>query len=76
MAETSSQSNLAPVTEAALLADRLSFWSSFTSATTYAVVAIVCLVLAMWIFLVLDCPPRLRVRDASVDWCGRPTQYG
>jgi hypothetical protein len=52
MAETSSQSNLAPVTEAALLADRLSFWSSFTSATTYAVVAIVCLVLAMWIFLV------------------------
>ncbi len=42
----------APVTEEALLADRLSFWSSFTSASTYAAAGIIVLVLAMWYFLV------------------------
>ena len=52
MADTSMPSTLAPVTEESLLADRLSFWSSFTSATTYAAVGIIILVLCMWIFLV------------------------
>jgi hypothetical protein len=45
-------STQAPMTEQALLADRLSFWSSFTSATTYAAAGVVVLVLAMWFFLV------------------------
>lgn len=42
----------APVTEQALLAERLSFWQSFTSATSYAAGAVILLVLAMWFFLV------------------------
>ena len=42
----------APMTEQALLADRLSFWASFTSASTYAAAGVIVLVLAMWFFLV------------------------
>ena len=42
----------APLTEEALLADRLSFWASFTSYGTMAAGAVILLVLAMWIFLV------------------------
>ena len=42
----------APVTFEALLAERRSFWSSFTSAGTMAAGAIILLVLAMWVFLV------------------------
>ena len=42
----------APMTEQALLADRLSFWASFTSASTYAAAGVIVLVVAMWFFLV------------------------
>lgn len=42
----------APMTEQALLADRQSFWASFTSASTYAAVGVIVVVLAMWFFLV------------------------
>jgi hypothetical protein len=51
MTETTT-STQAPLTEQALLADRLSFWASFTSASTYAAAAVIVLVLAMWFFLV------------------------
>jgi len=38
--------------DAAFVADRLMFWSRFTSFTTYAVIAVVLLLIAMAIFLV------------------------
>jgi hypothetical protein len=41
-----------PVTEAALFAEKLSFWSSFTGAGTMAAGAIILLLLGMWLFLV------------------------
>lgn len=46
------QTTKPPLTEDALLADRLSFWDSFTSASTYVAAAVILLVLAMWFFLV------------------------
>ena len=52
MAEISSPTPQTPVTEASLLAERMTFWSSFTNATTKAAVAVVLLVVAMWFFLV------------------------
>jgi hypothetical protein len=52
MADHSTPSTMAPLTEEALLADRMSFWESFTSASTYAAGAVILLVIAMWIFLV------------------------
>lgn len=52
MSEISTTPTLPPVTEESLLADRMSFWSSFTSATTVVSIIIVVLVLAMWVFLV------------------------
>ena len=51
MTDTQS-TTLAPMTEEALLADRQSFWASFTSASTYAAGGVIFIVLAMWFFLV------------------------
>ncbi len=44
--------NEAPVTEDAFLADRQSFWSSFTSFTFAAVLLIAVLLIGLWWFLV------------------------
>lgn len=52
MAETQSPATLAPVTEESLLAERMSFWASFTSAGTGAAAAVVVLVILLWVFLV------------------------
>ena len=41
-----------PLTEDALLANRMEFWKSFNSATVIGVVGIVGLLILMWIFLV------------------------
>jgi hypothetical protein len=51
MIETRS-TTLAPMTEEALLADRKSFWASFTNIGTYAAGVVIFIVLAMWFFLV------------------------
>ena len=51
MTETPTKT-LAPMTEEALLADRQSFWATFTSAGTYVAGALIFIVLAMWFFLV------------------------
>ena len=45
------QTNPAPLTEDAFVADRQRFWGSFTHATTFAVVAMVILLILMAIFL-------------------------
>ncbi len=50
MADTTTHSNLAPVTEQSLLADRVSFWSSFTSAGTGAAIAVVVLLVGIYLF--------------------------
>ncbi len=42
----------APLTEEALLADRMVFWKSFNTATVIGAVAVVALLVAMWVFLV------------------------
>lgn len=53
MAETSSSTRtLAPVTEEAFIADRMSFWSTFTHTATGTAVALVVLLIAMYVFLV------------------------
>lgn len=51
MAQTSSSTSGAPVTEDAFLADRQKFWSSFTGFTTGSVIAVVALLVLMAIFL-------------------------
>lgn len=51
MADTPNSPDV-PMTEEALLADRMSFWSSFTSAGTMAAAAVIVLVIGMWVFLV------------------------
>ena len=51
MTETAPTSD-APVTFDSLMAERMTFWSSFTSATTIATVAVVVLLVLMGIFLV------------------------
>jgi hypothetical protein len=50
MAETTTHANLAPVTEESLLADRMSFWASFTSAGTTAAVIVAVLVVGLYLF--------------------------
>ena len=52
MADTPRPTATEPVTFEALMAERTSFWGSFTSATTYATIAVVGLVVLMAIFLV------------------------
>ncbi len=52
MAETPNSPQHEPLTVEAFHADRMAFWSNFTSGTKYAVIALVVLVLLMWIFLV------------------------
>lgn len=52
MATTMHSTNSAPLTEDAFIADRQRFWGSFTHATTFAVVAMVILLILMTIFLV------------------------
>jgi ABC-type sulfate transport system permease subunit len=52
MAHTPSTSTLAPLTEEALYADRMAFWGAFTSASFYAIIAVVALMVGMWLFLV------------------------
>ena len=51
MAHAPSTSPLHPVTEEAFLADRMSFFSSFTSAPTGSVIFMVVLMVLMAIFL-------------------------
>ena len=51
MAQMSSSTSSAPVTNEAFLADRQKFWASFTGFTTGSVVALVALLVLMAIFL-------------------------
>ncbi len=44
--------DLPPVSEEAFLADRMQFWSGFTSATTISTVGVAVLLILMAIFLV------------------------
>jgi hypothetical protein len=52
MADAPGPVSTEPVTFEALMAERQSFWGSFTSATTYATLAVIGLVVLMGIFLV------------------------
>jgi hypothetical protein len=52
MTETTSSAPLAPTTAEGFLADRVSFWASFTKATTYVAVFLVALLLFLWWWLV------------------------
>jgi hypothetical protein len=51
MADAPRPTSSEPVTFEALMAERQSFWGSFTSATTYATIGVVGLVILMAIFL-------------------------
>lgn len=52
MADQTHAADQTPITVESLLAERQSFWSSFTGAVTIATVAVVALVIAMAVFLV------------------------
>lgn len=43
--------NMLPSIEDAFIADRVTFWASFTSFAKYSVAAIVVLLILMWLFL-------------------------
>ncbi len=52
MTDTVSRAPVAPTTAEGFLADRVSFWGSFTKATTYVAVFIVVLLVFLWWWLV------------------------
>jgi hypothetical protein len=52
MADSPNTTQNPPLTVEAFHADRMAFWGSFTSGTTYAVIALIVLLLVLWVFVV------------------------